>query len=74
MAASACRFDFASDSLMTPTGGVLFEDAIAKKNKANNLMSHLANDSIKVREHGKKSIKVIIWSNDFISAGVSAQP
>lgn len=57
MAAFACRFDFAPDSLLTPTGSARFEDAIAKNNKATNLMRDLANDSIKVQEHGKKSSK-----------------
>lgn len=38
------------------------------------LVIHLGKKPIKVREQGEKVIKFILWSNNFISAAVSAQP
>lgn len=48
---------------------VKLEDREAKR-----LVVHLGRQPIKVREHGEKIIKFILWSNDFISAAVSVQP
>ncbi|MCJ1428331.1 hypothetical protein MMC29_006240, partial [Sticta canariensis] len=42
--------------------------------EANRLVVHLGRQPIKVREHGEKIIKFILWSNDYISAAVSVQP
>ncbi|MCJ1264872.1 hypothetical protein MMC22_004747 [Lobaria immixta] len=42
--------------------------------EAKKLVFHLGTHSIKVREQGEKVIKFILWSNDFISAAVTAQP
>ena len=38
------------------------------------LVIHLREKPIKVREQGEKVIKFILWSNDFISTALSAQP
>ena len=38
------------------------------------LVIHLGEKPIKVREQGEKVIKFILWSNKFISAAASAQP
>lgn len=42
--------------------------------EAKKLVFHLGTHSIKVREQGEKVIKFILWSNDIISAAVTAQP
>lgn len=42
--------------------------------EASQLVVRLGREPIKVREQGEKIIKFILWSNDFISAAVSAQP
>lgn len=55
----------------------LFEAIIAQKlhdNETKKLVFNLGSESIKVREQGERIIKFILWSNDFISTAVSAQP
>lgn len=42
--------------------------------KAKEWVVHLATKSFKVREHGLKIMEFISWTNEFISAIVSAQP
>ena len=40
----------------------------------NQLVIHLGEKPVNVRQKGEKVIKFILWSNSFISAAVSAQP
>lgn len=42
--------------------------------EANRLVLRLGREPVKVREQGEKIIKFILWSNNFISAAISAQP
>ena len=55
----------------------LIEAVIEEKlqiNEAKKLVIPLGTESIKVREQGEKIVKFILWSSDFISTAVSAQP
>lgn len=81
VAAYACHLDPTRSSSTTPTARTLspeLVEAVIKKilqdNEAKKLVFHLGTKSIKVREQGEKIIKFILWSNDFISKAVSAQP
>lgn len=81
VAAYACHLDPALYSSTTPSqhalSPTLIEAVIKKKlqdNEARKLVFHLGPESIKVREQGEKIVKFILWSNDFISTTVSAQP
>ena len=53
-------------------------DTVVKKKledrEKRQLLIHLHEKPIKVREQGEKVIRFILWSNDFISTALSAQP
>ncbi|MCJ1260613.1 hypothetical protein MMC22_000475 [Lobaria immixta] len=81
VAAYANHFAPANYSSTTPPQRTLspelIENVIKKSlqdNKAKKLVVRLGNESIKLQEQGEKIIKFILWSNDFISAAVNAQP
>jgi len=42
--------------------------------EAKQMIIHLRNRPIKVREQGEKVVKFILWSNEIVSQAVSAQP
>lgn len=81
VAAYACHSDPARNSSTTPARWALspkiIEAVIEKKlqdNETKKLVLRLGTESIKVQEQGEKVIRFILWSNDFISAAVSARP
>lgn len=81
VAAYARHLDPALNSSTTPSQHALSPKTIKavierklQDNETKKLVFHLGSESIKVREQGEKIIKFILWSNDFISAAVSAQP
>ncbi|MCJ1466435.1 hypothetical protein MMC07_005054 [Pseudocyphellaria aurata] len=76
MAAYACHID-STTSTQHGLDPRLIENTIHKKlhdNEAKKLVFSLGSESVKVREQGERIIKFILWSNNFISTAVSAQP
>lgn len=81
VAAYARHLDPSCDTSTTPAEPALspklIEAVIKAKlqdNEAKKFVFHLGTEPIKVQEQGEKIVKFILWSNDFISTAVSAQP
>ena len=49
--------------------GASLEDRDARQ-----LIITLVGKSIKIREYGEKLVKFVVWSKDFISSAISAEP
>ncbi len=72
----AALSDSQTDCAQTPLPE-LINSVVQKRLQAREekqLVIHLGQKPIKVREQGERVIKFILWSNNFISTAVSAQP